>query len=270
MNNKSGELSVALVKNGASSAPITFESQCASWFKENSKRLTNMWGSEEEARRLLLVAMEAVNKTPLLLKCSFDSFARALLTCSEVRLYPGALQEAALIPYGKDVKFIPQYQGLVKLAYNTGVVRSITTNVVYEGDEFDYCLGTTQFLKHRPCLGSNEERGNRKCVYCCIETTNGVQIVVLAMRFIEGIRARSPGARSGSSPWNGTEDDYDAMARKTALKQALKLVPKSITLARALDSDFESGQLDLQGALSVAVEETQTKETGEKKDNAGA
>jgi len=277
MTTKTGELSVALVKNGASSAPIAFESQCADWFKLNAKRLANMWGSEDEAKKLLLVAMEVVNKNQFLLKCTFESFARSLLTCSEMRLYPGALQEAAIVPLknnrtGKyEANLWIQYQGLVKLAFNSGFVKSITSNVVYEADDFDFCLGTNQYLKHKPFLGSSQERGDRRCVYCCIETTQGNQIVVLPMSFIEGIKNKSPGSRSGSSPWNGTAEDYDAMARKTALRQALKLVPKSTTLAKALDVEVDSTQLDLNGAVSIAIEETsQTQDTGETKESAGA
>lgn len=261
MATKNGDLAVALARNGAPSTAQSFEVQCGEWFRQNSKRLTNLWGNEEQAKKLLLVAMESVNKNPFLLKCTFESFGRALLTCSELKLYPGAMQEAALVPFknksgGYDVTFVPQYQGLVKLAYNAGFIKSIAANVVYEADEFDFQLGTDQFLRHKPTL--DNERGNRRCVYCVIETLHGSQITVLPMSFIEGIKKRSPAARSGMSPWNGSDDDYDAMAKKTALRQALKFIPKSSELATALDRDDDKSEakLDFSGAVSVAIEET--------------
>lgn len=276
--NKQNEMALRLAQAGAPATAGSFEMQCGEWFKLNSKRLSNLWGSEENAKRLLLVAMESVNKNPYLLKCTFDSFGRALLTCSELKLYPGAMQEAALVPMkngktGKyEVNFWPQYQGLVKLAFQGGFIKSIQTAVVYEADDFDFSLGTNQYLKHRPYLDG--ERGGRRCVYCCIETLHGTQITVLPMSFIEGIKKRSPAARSGSSPWNGSADDFDAMARKTALRQALKLVPKSTELAQALDKDASEGTMDFSGAVSVAVQdvvETANEEKqSEEREGAGA
>lgn len=258
--NKVNEVSLKLANAGAPATAGSFEVQCGEWFKQNAKRLGNLWGSEDNAKRLLLVAMESVNKNPFLLKCTFESFGRALLTCSELKLFPGAMQEAALVPMkngktGKyEVNFWPQYQGLVKLAHQGGFIKSIQTEVVYDNDDFDFQLGTNCFLKHRPYLGEGD-RGARKAVYCCIETLHGTQITVLPMSFIEGIKRRSPAARSGMSPWNGSADDYDAMARKTALRQALKLIPKSTELATAMDRDATESNLDFSGAVSVAIQD---------------
>lgn len=261
--NKQKDIALKLANAGAPATAGSFELQCGDWFKQNAKRLGNLWGSEDNAKRLLLVAMEAVNKNPYLLKCTFESFGRALLTCSELKLFPGAMQEAALVPMkngktGKlEVNFWPQYQGLVKLAHQGGFVKSIQTEVVYDNDDFDFQLGTNCFLKHRPYLG-DEDRGARRAVYCCIETLHGTQITVLPMSFIEGIRKRSPAARSGMSPWNGSSDDYNAMARKTALRQALKLIPKSTELATAMDKDATESNLDFSGAVSVAIQDVVT------------
>lgn len=277
---KAQELSLKLEQAGAPATAGSFEVQCGDWFKQNQKRLSNLWGNEDDAKRLLLVAMESVNKNPYLLKCTFESFGRALLNCAELKLYPGAMQEAAFVPMkngrtGKmEVNFWVQYQGLVKLAYNSGFVRGIQTAVVYENDDFDFALGTNQFLKHKPYLGEGD-KGGRECVYCVIDTLHGQQITVLPIAFIEGIKKRSPAARSGSSPWNGSADDYDAMARKTALRQALKLVPKSTELARALDKDGGEATLDFAGAVSTAIEEAievsnEEKESETRVEGAGA
>jgi len=268
-NKQTSDVALKLQRAGAPATSSSFEVQCGEWFKSNQKRLANLWGSEDNAKRLLLVAMESVNKNPFLLKCTFESFGRALLTCSELKLYPGAMQEAALVPMknGKtghyEVNFWPQYQGLVKLAHQGGFIKSIQTEVVYENDDFDFQLGTNCFLKHRPYLG-DADRGKRHAVYCCIETLHGTQITVLPMSFIEGIKKRSPAARSGMSPWNGSSDDFDAMAKKTALRQALKLIPKSTELATAMDRDSTESNLDFSGAVSVAIQDVVTTANEEK------
>jgi recombination protein RecT len=253
-------LATTIQQSGGIMTPTAFSGQCGAWFKANGKRMGNLWGSEDAARRALLVAMQTVNANPYLLKCSIDSFFECLLTASELRLLPGPMQECAFVPFAGKAKFVPMYQGLVKLCYNSGVVKSLTANVVYDADDFDFLLGSEQYLKHKPFLGPRSERGERMCVYSCIRTVWGdSQIVVLPISFIEGIKARSAGAKRSDSPWsNGNPDDYDAMAKKTALKQALKFVPKSTELARAIAADdadsVDIPAFDFAGAVSVAVE----------------
>ncbi|TXH59015.1 MAG: hypothetical protein E6Q97_00970 [Desulfurellales bacterium] len=260
MAKDNGALSATIQQSGGVMTPTAFTTQCGTWFKSNGKRLGNLWGNEESARRALLVAMQVVNSNPYLLKCSIESFFECLLTASELKLLPGPMQECAFVPFAGKVKFVPMYQGLVKLCFNSGTVKSLTANVVYEADEFDFQLGSDQFLRHKPFLGPRSERGERTCVYSCIRTAWGdSQIVVLPISFVEGVKARSPAAKRSDSPWsNGNPDDYDAMARKTALKQALKFVPKSSELARAISADdageHDAPNFDFSGAVSVAVE----------------
>lgn len=284
MSKTNGELSTKLAARGAAPTTNGFEHAMASWYAGNQKRLTNLWGSEENAKRLFLAFMNAAARNPKIMECTTESIARALLSMSELRIYPGATQEAALVPLNnskvgrRELNLWVQYPGLVKLAYNSGTVKDISCAVVYEADEFDYQLGTNTFLRHVPFLGSYDERGNRKCVYCCIQTSfGGHQICVLPISFIEGIRKRSPAARASDSPWNSSNpDDYDAMAKKTALRQALKFIPKSTELASALESDGDDPRFtppvafDAKG--SWAIEDTQSEQEKEQAstDSSGA
>lgn len=247
MDNKATEnntkLSQTLVKQGASMKPLNFDDAAASWFRDNAKRLKNLAGDDETARKIFLMAINTASKNPMLLQCDFQSFANCILTSCELKLYPGPMQECAYVPFmnnksGKmEAQFMPMYAGLVKLAYNSGFVRDIQSSVVYEKDLFEFELGTNKFLKHKPFIGRYEDRGQRKCVYGIINTTFGSHIVVKSMEFVENIQARSKAAKTSFSPWNTTEDDYDAMCCKTLFKQAAKFIPKSIELQSAIDSD---------------------------------
>lgn len=230
-----------------------FEHHVQSWWKGNQKRITDLLGSPEHANKLLLTAMNVVSKDSKLLECSFETFGLCLLNSAELNLFPGALQECAYVPFynsktkQREAQFIPMYQGLVKLAYNTGLVDSISTSVVYEADEFDFIKGTKEEIIHRPFLGSYADRGERKCVYCVIGLkSGGFTMRVFPMEFMENIRKRSPGAKYKSGVWfSEHEDDFDAMCCKTALRHTLKLIPKDSKLAKAIDVDEKSEMPEL-------------------------
>lgn len=208
--------------------------------------LKNLLGTQDEGQVRMLFACfkDSASRIPKLMSCTRESIKNALVQAAQTNLYPGAMQECCIIPYGDTATFQPMYQGLIKLAYNSGFIKSINAEVVYDNDEFSVELGTNQHLRHVPNLNGN--RGNRKCVWCVIKPVYGEAMIrVLPISFIEGIRRRSKGAKKPDSPWNDdSEVGYDAMAKKTAIKQALKFVPKSPKLQQAisLDDDSESGK----------------------------
>lgn len=232
--------------------PLAFENDVRAWFKDNGKKLINLCGDKSTAMKLMVVAANEVARNPKLIECDQASFFRCLLYSAEVGLFPGAAQECAFVPLqnnktGKlEANFWPMYQGIVKLVYQSKQVKRIGAEVVYSADFFEFQKGSDAYLKHIPFLGPNSERGERICVYAVAETIfGGVEFVVRSMDFIEGIKARSPAARSSSSPWKGSDDDYDAMARKTMLKQLAKVLPKNSRLSRAIELDNAVERPDL-------------------------
>ena len=50
--------------------------------------------------------------------------------------------EGAIVPFGKTATFIPQYQGLIKVALNTGQIKKVTYNLICENDEWAVEYGT--------------------------------------------------------------------------------------------------------------------------------
>lgn len=221
-----------------------FETAVKQWWHINGRKMTSLCGSEDMARKLLVTAINVVSKNPRLAECEFQTFASCLLQSAELNLFPGALEEVAYVPLNNnktkrlECNFWPMYKGLTKLAYNSGFVKSISCEVVYDSDEFEFELGTHQFLRHRPFLGDIKERGNRTCAYCVINTSTGDSVIkVVSIGFIDGIKSRAPGGGKPESPWNASDDSYDAMCRKTVFKQAAKFIPKSDKLAQAIEAD---------------------------------
>ena len=68
-------------------------------------------------------------------------------------------REAALVPYGKDLQYIQMISGLIKMAFNTGKIKSISAEVVYDNDPFDFQLGDNAFIDYKKLLKG--DRGER-------------------------------------------------------------------------------------------------------------
>lgn len=79
--------------------------------------------------RMIRIALSAISRQPLLLECTPQSIALALIMASETGLEPNG-RDAHLIPYWNkkiqayEAQFQPDYKGLVQLAYRSGQVKS--------------------------------------------------------------------------------------------------------------------------------------------------
>lgn len=173
--------------------------------------------------RMARIALTVLRQTPALARCTPESFLGALMTASQLGLEPGPLGEAYLVPYGTTATFIPGYRGLIKLAWQSGQLRNIDAHVVYDGDDFDYEYGLNPFLRHKPTRG---EAGRASEVYAVATLLNGGSaFVVMSISQVEAIRKRSKSGNNG--PW---VSDWEAMAKKTAIKQLIRFLPLSVEL----------------------------------------
>ncbi len=190
------------------------------------------------------VVMVAAQRTPLLLECSPISVARCWMEAGIMGLECNTpLAEAYLIPFknkggGYDCQLIAGYQGLMKLARNSGEVTHFEADVVYSKDEFHYERGLDPKLKHIP--SEEEDRGEIRGAYAIANLTNGRRVFeYMSKGEIDKHRARSKARDSG--PW---VTDYGPMCIKTVIKKCCKLIPRSPELARLISNDeyAEMGQ----------------------------
>jgi hypothetical protein len=76
----------------------------------------------------------------------------------------GLMGEAHLVPFGSQCQLIPGYQGLMKLARNSGIVQDIYGHEVRINDKFDIVLGLNRSLVHEPLKKNGfpaSDRGTR-------------------------------------------------------------------------------------------------------------
>lgn len=195
--------------------------------------------------RFTRMALSALNNTPKLMECSQMSFLTALMNAAQLGLEPNTpLGQAYLIPYnnrGKlECQFQIGYRGMIDLVYRSGNVQFIDAQAVYEKDQFDYELGLNANLYHKPTLG---ERGSIKAFYAIYKTVNGgFRFEVMGKSYMDSYAERySKSYEKESSPWR---QNYEAMAKKTCIKQLLKYAPMNAELQKAISMD-ESIKYDL-------------------------
>lgn len=183
-----------------------------------------------DADRMARIALTTLRRTPKLATCTPESFLGALMTCSQLGVEPGATGEAYLIPYGRECTFVLGYRGMAKLFWQSPMAKSLDAQVVYENDHFEYEYGLNPRLEHRPVLAN---RGKAIAYYAVASTTTGGSaFVVLSPEDVEQHRRHSKSGNSG--PWR---DHYDAMAKKTCVRELFKLLPVSVELATAAALD---------------------------------
>lgn len=159
----------------------------------------------------------AASQNPMSLISALKNLALVGYTLNPVR------KQGYLVPMGKAVVFMPSYMGLVDELAASGLVKKIEAHPVFEGEEFEIKLGTGGYLRHKPDPWGKREKENLKGCYWYAILVDGTEMFdTLPASEIEKIRKRAPSAKN-SSPW---DTDYIEMARKTAVRNGYKKIPK--------------------------------------------
>lgn len=191
------------------------------------------------ADRMARLAVTAFSTTPKLQECDPKSIAGSIMTASTLGLEPGVDGQGFLVPYGRTCTFVPGWKGLVDLVSRSGRA-TVWTGAVFQGDEFDYALGDSPFIKHRP--GEENDPDKLTHVYA-VGRVNGSQLPVIEVWTIKKVwKHRDKYNKVGGKHYSFR--DPEMYARKIPLLQVLKYMPKSIELSNAI-------------ALSTAVDQGQ-------------
>lgn len=227
--------------------------------------------------RMLRLCINAVKKTPTLMKCDPQTVLGAMMTSAALGLEPNTVQQQAfLIPYKKRVKigddwvdaYDCQFQigarGFVTLAYRSPHIKSLAAEAIHDGDLFEHEVGSETFLRYAKSLRG---RGELIGAFSHVRLQEGGESAcVLPLDEIWKIRSKSETYRSlvrnveqassqrerakaeeklAETPWVMWEDD---MATKSAIKKHAKLLPiatgDALAAAAEIDNKGE-GAIDL-------------------------
>src|SRR5690606_14773510 len=186
--------------------------------------------------RMARIAFTAIQRQPLLLECTQQSLALAVINAGELGLEPNLLGEAYLVPYKDKQKqyqcqLIPGYKGLMKLARNSGLVKSFQVALVREGDFFEYEYGTNYHLVHKPKEDNADAPITHGWAGAIID--GKFEFTIMTKAELDKVKSTSK-ATSEYAPWAVHTDE---MYKKTALRRFCKIQPASAEMARAVDLD---------------------------------
>lgn len=221
-------------------------------------------GTALDPERFTRIALTVVRQNRKLMACRANTVLGALMTCAQLGLEPGPLGEAYLVPYGDVCTFLPGYRGLVKLAWNSGQIKHIDADVVYEDDLFDYEKGTSPFLRHKPARGERNTVNGATHAYAVVSMTNGgSSFVVLSVEEVERIRRTySKSGHKNDNPW---QTEWSEMAKKTVLRRLSKIMPLSagVNLALAAEGTVRTNvEQSIEEAAATIDGEVVAAETG--------
>lgn len=222
-----------------------FQANLGKYEQTVSDLLGNKYGITPQ--EFMVKVLNAVKKTPDLLKCNPQSLFGSILYFAEIGL-PFNTPEGFgyILPYankgGTDATPIIGYKGLVEMAYRNPKVKSIRIQAVYEHDEFTYEYGTNEYIKHKPIMIGN--RGNLTAVYA-IAKIDGIDplFVVVHKPELDKIQKLSKAGGSQYSPYNNGTDVFNVMQSKVAIKLLFKTLPKmdneALLKVLELDNKFD-------------------------------
>ena len=200
-------------------------------------KLTDWCDSPKEAEALVRYTTLAFADDSRLQQCSPASIYKACIAAAYTGLKPDG-KDAALVAYKGTCQLLPMYQGLMRLALQTGYVSSLRSNVAHSGDVFTVSEGTNPSIDHR--LSFLDDIGTPVAAYAVAKLANGESVAeVLRWSDVEKIRKA---AKASRGPWI---DWPLQMARKSAMKRLCKGLPMSGQFETALkiDNAVEAGDL---------------------------
>lgn len=191
--------------------------------------------AEFSPNRLIVVAMNAFIKMGCPTNVDLYSIRDAVIWAAQLGLEAGT-DQAYLVPYGPKVQLIIGPRGLIDCAMRHPSVQVVQAGSIMRGDYFDYDLGDSGYIKIRKGDQRPTPQAERAAMvthsYAYCKTVNGgCARMVLTRADIDFRRSFS---KASKGPWF---DNFEGMARKSAIKAGAPDWPRDPLLSLALHED---------------------------------
>lgn len=212
--------------------------------------------SEIEFNKEVSFAMQTMMSNPLLQKATKESLLKSVINVAQSGLTLNPVKKYAyLVPrYKKNVGYEavlePSYIGLYKLLTDAGIVKSMSCQLIYEGDQIEVNMADQQQVKnHVPYWMVGNEKGAIRGGYCVATLPDDqLHYEFMSASDFENIKQRSDSyiayqnKKIKSCTWVSDEAE---MSRKTIIKRHFKYLPKSAGLNALMVEKAEKAiQLD--------------------------
>lgn len=214
------------------------------------------------ADRMARIALTSLRVNPKLMECTRDSFYGSLMAASQLGLEPGINGQCYLIPYWDNrnkvstCTLVPGWRGYMDLVNRTERATA-STEAVYDGDEFDYDLGTKVRIHHKRGKWTGTDSA-LQFVYSVGHIKGLEEFPQIDVWDIDKVWAhRNKQNKVGDRHYSYAHPEM--YARKIPLLQVIKYLPSSIELvdASALDTAATEGRqaLTIDMALKGELEQ---------------
>lgn len=227
------------------------------------RKMTAAGMPKEAVIREMSFAKQLFDASQYLQKCEAQTILSAIVNVANVGLTLNpAAKEAYIVPrYNSksrttEAHLMPSYIGLMKLIRQSGGVRSIQAQLVYDKDEFKFQPTDSE----QPIIHTANpfgDRGQLIGVYAVAVLNDGSkQAEAMSVIEVNEIREKSESWKNEKmrqhSPWH---NHYEEMARKTVVRRIFKYLPRGTgehveTIHKAIELDDQDnaatfGQIEL-------------------------
>lgn len=217
------------------------------------KKLQECWVDQKTTNGFISSVISVATGNTYLKACQPLTILGAAMVAATLQLpIVPTLGMAYIIPYGKQAQFQIGYKGLLQLAMRSGEFRNIIDEPVYKGQLVKKNKFTGEYVFDEDAREKDAEGNltNEIIGYMArIDLVNGFsktlywtvdEVKAHANRFSQAYQ------KGYTSPW---KSDFDAMARKTVLKQLInKYAPKTIQMENAIRFDQAAVQINANGS----------------------
>lgn len=184
--------------------------------------------------RMMRLIVTQFSQSKALRECSVQSIIASSVLASQLGLEVGVMGQAYLVPYKGVCTFIAGWQGLVTLVQNSGRA-DVWTNAVYEGDVFQYQMGSDPKVVHE--AGPNFGDEDKLTWAYAVAKVKGSDRPIIEAWPVDRIRKHlKKFNKVGGSHY--AHSNFEMYARKVVLLQVLKYVPKSVELDSAIQANY--------------------------------
>lgn len=240
-------------------SPKTFPEMLKSFLPEIQRALPKHLSGDRISR----IALTAFRRQPKLAECNPLSVFAAVIQASQLGLEIDTQGRAFLVPYKKECQFIPGWKGLVELLNRSGQ-GTAWTGAVFQGDDFEYMLGDSPFVHHKPIGESDPALMTH--VYA-VGRPKGAEWPIIEVWKVERVtKHRNKYNKVGDKHYSF--GNWEMYARKVVLLQVLKYMPASAELSTAMELDDAAARGEQALTVKDAIEGTWTPVADEPEDQA--
>ena len=192
------------------------------------------------ADRMSRIALTAFRRNPKLAECDSRSVFACVIQAAQLGLEPDTLGRSYLIPYKVNKKtpegwkshmecqFVPGWKGLVDLMNRSGS-GSVWTGAVFAGDDLDYQLGDSPFVRHKPASVPSDALTH---VYAVGRTKGSDWPVIEVWTTARCEKHRNRYNKVGEKHYSF--ENWEMYCRKVVLLQVMKYMPCSAEMVQAM------------------------------------